>query len=85
MIIQPSGEPFRLEGGRAGMGVCAGRVRKLIGGGAASGARRFSPGAHTPSQPSPFEGEGSGRSRLRQSRPSPMAAPIRLRALEEEA
>ena len=85
MIIQPSGEPFPLEGGRAGMGVCAGRVRKSMGGAAASSALRFSPGAHTPSQPSPFrQREGSGRGLLRQVSPSP-TAPVRLHALEEEA
>ncbi len=83
MIIQPSGDPFPLEGGRAGMGVSAGDVWKPIGGGASS-ALRFSRGAHTSSQPSPFEGEGSGRGLLRQVSPSP-AAPIRLQALEEEA
>ena len=41
------------------MGVSAGRVRKGAGGGGASSAFRFDLGAHTPSQPSPFEGEGS--------------------------
>ena len=42
------------------MGVLAGRLRKSSGGDTASRAHRYSESARTPSQPSPFEGEGAG-------------------------
>ena len=41
------------------MGVSAGRLWKRSGGAAASRAIRFDTSARTPTQPSPFEGEGS--------------------------
>ena len=61
--VMNTNEPFPLDGGRAGMGVSAGRSR--------AGAVRLSAqqrlslklSGHTPTQPSPIEGEGGGSSR----------------------
>ena len=69
-------EPLPLEGGGAGEGVCADGVGKDTGG--AARASRFETGARTPSQPSPFEGEGL----LERLAALPLPASITLKSAE---